>query len=104
MASFYKRGGYQWEARIRRRGYPTIGRTFESKSEAQIWAIQTEAEMQRGSFIVRNPAEDLSMRDLIERFTNEVSPSCWRRSNIDHLCRLNFDQGLEPAFMSTGCG
>lgn len=75
MASFYKRGGYQWEARIRRRGFPTIGRTFESKAEAQIWAIQTEAEMQRGSFIVRNPAKDLSMRELIERFTVEVSPS-----------------------------
>ena len=22
---------------------------------------------------------------------------CWRRSNIDHLCRLNFDQGLLSA-------
>ena len=75
MASFYKRGGYQWEARIRRCGFPTIGRTFETKSEAQIWAIQTEAEMQRGTFVIRNPAEDISMRDLIERFTREVSPS-----------------------------
>lgn len=86
MASFYKRGGYQWEARIRRRGYPTIGRTFESKSEAQIWAIQTEAEMQRGSFIVRNPAEDLSMRDLIERFTNEVSPS--HKGHLKEVSRM----------------
>ncbi len=25
------------------------------------------------------------------------SASCWRRSNIDHLYRLNFDQGLLPA-------
>ncbi len=23
--------------------------------------------------------------------------TCWRRSNIDHLCRLNFDQGLLSA-------
>ena len=23
--------------------------------------------------------------------------ACWRRSNIDHLCRLNFDQGLLSA-------
>jgi len=30
--------------------------------------------------------------------------ACCRRSNIDHLCRLNFDQGLEPALMSAGCG
>jgi hypothetical protein len=86
MASFYKRGGYQWEARIRRRGFPTIGRTFKSKSEAQIWAIQTEAEMQRGSFICRNPAEDLSMRDLIERFTIEVSPS--HKGHLKEVARM----------------
>jgi hypothetical protein len=35
---------------------------------------------------------------------DSVAIACWRRSNIDHLCRLNFDQGLEPAFMSAGCG
>jgi hypothetical protein len=23
--------------------------------------------------------------------------ACWRRSNIDHLCRLNFDQGVQLA-------
>lgn len=86
MASFYKRGGYQWEARIRRRGFPTIGRTFETKSEAQIWAIQTEAEMQRGTFVSRNPAEDLSMRDLIVRFTQEVSPS--HKGHMKEVARM----------------
>jgi hypothetical protein len=25
---------------------------------------------------------------------NGVSRHCWRRLNFDHLCRLNFDQGL----------
>jgi hypothetical protein len=29
--------------------------------------------------------------------------SCRRRSNIDHLCRLNFDQGLEADFSMVGC-
>jgi hypothetical protein len=55
MARLYKRGGSPWEA--------------------QIWAIQNEAEMQRGSFIFRNPAEDLKIWQLIERFTVEVSHS-----------------------------
>jgi hypothetical protein len=27
----------------------------------------------------------------------EDAIKCWRRSNSDHLCRLNFDQGLLPA-------
>ncbi len=25
---------------------------------------------------------------------SELFPGCWRRLNFDHLCRLNFDQGL----------
>ena len=29
-----------------------------------------------------------------EEFTNLWLEDCWRRTNIDHLCRLNFDQGL----------
>ena len=27
----------------------------------------------------------------------EMEAQCWHRSNIDHLCRLNFDQGLLSA-------
>ncbi len=29
---------------------------------------------------------------------------CWRRSNIDHLCRLNFDQGTFASRTIAGCG
>ena len=57
MASYYKRGEYQWEARIRRKGYPMQARTFDTKAEAHAWALQVEAEMQRGSYIVRNEAD-----------------------------------------------
>ena len=86
MASFYKRGVYQWEARIRRRGYPDQSRTFESKLDAQMWAIQVEAEMQRGAFIVRNLADHISMRELIERFTIEVSPS--HKGHLKEVARM----------------
>ncbi len=34
-----------------------------------------------------------------------LSPKeCWRRSNIDHLCRLNFDQGTFASRTIAGCG
>ena len=29
---------------------------------------------------------------------------CWRRWNIDHLCRLNFDQGLRLPPQEVSCG
>jgi hypothetical protein len=34
MATFCKRGPYQWEARIRKKGYPTTCKTFEIKADA----------------------------------------------------------------------
>jgi integrase len=86
MASFYKRGVFQWEAKVRRRGYPVQSRTFESKVEAQAWAIQVEAEMHRGSYVVRNPADQTSMRELIQRFTVEVSPS--HKGHLKEVARM----------------
>lgn len=34
MASIRKRGQYQWEARIRRKGFPIQCKTFETKALA----------------------------------------------------------------------
>ena len=48
MATIRKRGNLQWEARIRKRGYPTTGKTFETKADAEAWARQIESEMDRG--------------------------------------------------------
>ncbi len=35
MATIRKRGPYQWEARIRKKGYPTQSKTFETKKDAE---------------------------------------------------------------------
>jgi hypothetical protein len=29
---------------------------------------------------------------------------CWRQFKSDHLCQLNFDQGLKTGFVVPGCG
>jgi len=36
------------------------------------------------------------MTTMLERSEEMVDKQvrCWRRSKFDHLCRLNFDQGL----------
>lgn len=46
MASIRKRGDLQWEARVRRRGWPLQSKTFETKVAAEAWARQTEGEME----------------------------------------------------------
>ena len=45
MASIRKRNN-RWEARVRRRGYPTHTKTFTHKSSAQVWAKETELDLE----------------------------------------------------------
>ena len=53
MASIYRRGPYQWQVLIRRKGYPTQAKVFETKAEAEAWSKTTESEMVRGVFAYR---------------------------------------------------
>ncbi len=51
MASFNKRGPYQWQVKIRRKGFPLQSKTFESEGDAKKWARMVESEMDRGVFV-----------------------------------------------------
>jgi hypothetical protein len=57
MATIRSRGEYQWEAQIRRKGYPAQRKTFETKADAQAWARMIESEIDRGIFVSRVEAE-----------------------------------------------
>ncbi|WJF89734.1 site-specific integrase [Paraburkholderia bonniea] len=74
MASIRKHGG-AWQARVRRKGYPETARSFTSRKDAERWARDTEAEMDRGAFISRTVAESTTLHDVLERYLDEVSPT-----------------------------
>ena len=74
MATFRKRGELQWETRVRRKGYPEQSSTFESRAQAQAWARQIEAAMDRGVFVSRAEAERTTLAEALERYAREVSP------------------------------
>ncbi len=71
MASIRKRGKYQWEARIRRKGWPLQCKTFETKRDAEEWSREIESEMGRGVFISRAEAENTTLTEAIDRYINE---------------------------------
>ncbi|MDD5365956.1 MAG: site-specific integrase [Gallionellaceae bacterium] len=75
MATFRKRGPYQWEAQIRRRGYPAQSKTFETKAEAEAWANMIESEMSRGVWVSRSEAEATTLYEALTRYEEEVSPA-----------------------------
>lgn len=75
MASIRKRGQYQWEAQVRRRGYPAQSKTFNTKAEADAWANMIESEMSRGVWLSRSEAEATTLHEALARYGDEISPT-----------------------------
>jgi hypothetical protein len=67
MASIRKRGDYQWEARIRRKGNPVTCKTFETRADAERWAREIESEMDRGVYVSRTEAESTTLAEALDR-------------------------------------
>jgi len=75
MATLTKRGSGQWQAKIRKKGYPTQSNTFDTKAKAERWARHIESEMDKGVFVSTAEAEQTTLEELFERYEDEVLPS-----------------------------
>lgn len=73
MATLEKRGDY-WRVKIRRKGYPVQTRSFDTKATAERWARDVENEMDKGLFIDRTESEKNTLRDVLSRYHDEVTP------------------------------
>jgi integrase len=74
MASF-RQHGKGWQGRIRRRGYPDITKTFETKADAEKWARSVESEIDKGQFVSITEAQRTTLGDAIARYLVEVTPT-----------------------------
>lgn len=74
MASFRQHGN-GWQGRIRRRGYPDITKTFETKADAEKWARALESEIDKGQFVNVCEAQRTTLGDVIARYLVEVTPT-----------------------------
>ena len=74
MAYFEKRGS-GWMAQIRRRGMPTLSRTFDLKADAESWAKEVERELQRGNAaVLRDDAGRTTFVEIADRYAQDVLP------------------------------
>lgn len=73
MANFRKRGELQWQARIRRKGYPDQVKTFNTRAEAEEWARAIEHQIDRGAFVSRAEAEGTTLYEALGRYEREVT-------------------------------
>ena len=85
MATFRKRSG-NWQARITRKGYETLCKTFPSKKDAVFWARGIESNIDKGAYKNLRYAQKVTFQELAERFMVEVSPSM--RGAVDDIYRL----------------
>jgi hypothetical protein len=74
VATFRKRGPYQWQAQVRKKGQPLQTKTFETRAQAEQWARAIEVEMDKGVFVSRAEAESTTLKELLERYLDEVTP------------------------------
>lgn len=87
MATYTKRGDKQWQAKIRKKGYPTQIQTFEKKALAERWATQVEAQMDRKVFISSSRAEVTTFQQLADRYIAEIVPSKKSADRIESTIR-----------------
>lgn len=73
MAAIQHRGPSQYQVLIRRKGYPTLTRTFETKKEAEAWAKEHESKMDQGRFRDRREAENTTLYDALQRYLEQVT-------------------------------
>jgi hypothetical protein len=65
----------QWQVKVRRKGFPTQSRTFMYREDAEKWARGLERELETSGFIDRREADKNTLRAILEKYRNEVTPS-----------------------------
>jgi integrase len=79
MAGFYEQidqdgNRIGWQAKVRKKGFPTQTKVFRTKADAQAWAASVEGEMVRGLWRDRAESESTTLKECIERYLTEVTP------------------------------
>lgn len=73
MATIRKRGDFQWEAQIRRKGFPNVSKTFELRADAEDWSRDLERDMRRGLFVDRREADTTTLLEMLKKYEEEVT-------------------------------
>lgn len=71
MASILKVGD-AWRAQVRRKGHKSISETFSTKAQPVAWARKIEAEMDARRFNDTRGLANLTLKDLIDWYFEEI--------------------------------
>jgi hypothetical protein len=63
----------KWKCQVRKDGFPSQSKTFDTKAEAVTWGIEVEARMNRGTFAGGTSKQTMTVRHMLERYLSEES-------------------------------
>lgn len=96
MATIRKLRG-RWQAQVRRRGMKPRCKSFDSKLEAEKWARDLEAQVDRfGAAPDTRILEATTLGELLERYQTEVSPT--KRGSVQEIQRIDVLRRHELAY------
>ncbi|MDX0491525.1 tyrosine-type recombinase/integrase [Sinorhizobium medicae] len=96
MATIRKLRG-RWQAQVRRRGMKPRCKSFDTKQEAEKWARDLEAQVDRfGAAPDTKILESTTLGDLLERYQREVSPT--KRGSVQEIQRIDVLRRHELAY------
>jgi integrase len=95
MASITRRGSFQYQATVRRKGYPTQSKTLESRKDAEKWARDVETQIDQGVFKDRREVENTTLHDALERY--RLSVTLDKRGRVAETNRIRQFQTLPLA-------
>ncbi|MBN6742223.1 site-specific integrase, partial [Acidithiobacillus sp. MC6.1] len=106
MAGFYEQRDRDgnligWQAKVRKKGYPTQTRVFRSKREAQEWAAIIESEMARGVWKDRSEAESTTLGEALDRYAKTITVSKKEQSSELSKIRQWQSRPISKRFLST---
>lgn len=79
MASFRQHGN-RWQARVRRKGYPDITKSFTARQDAERWARGIETSLDRATYVDPTEAEKVTFSEVISRLSGSRTVKLFRSS------------------------
>lgn len=76
MASIFRNGKF-WRSQVRKKGYPTITATFDTKAEAIEWGQKKEKELEKQSpesVLIKKQLSTITLREAISKYEAEILP------------------------------
>jgi integrase len=74
MATFRQRNN-KWQARVQKKGYEPVTKSFNIKADAIKWARQVESKIDKGIFTNTSLAEKTIFSEVIDKYLQEVIPN-----------------------------